>query len=91
MINECLAPVAISLGDKIIEMLVDNGMVLDDLSRETGVSNESLVPFFMGEEELTQDFADQLAKVFSTSAEFWLELDRKYHTLSKDYNKKMNF
>lgn len=84
MKNECLAPELISLGDKIIELLSDKGMVLDDLSREIGLSNERLVPFFMGSEKVTQDFAEKLAKVFSPPADFWLELDKNYHDSLKN-------
>ncbi|CAM3207309.1 hypothetical protein HP548_02480 [Paenibacillus taichungensis] len=84
MKNEYLAPEVISLGDKVIELLSNNGMVLDDLSREIGLSNERLVPFFMGSEEVTQDFAEKLAKVFSPPADFWLELDKKYHESLKN-------
>jgi len=78
MNNAYLAPIAIPIGDTIIELMVDKGMVLDDLSKATGISNESLVPFFMGEEVVTQDFADRLALVFSPPSGFWIRLDRNY-------------
>lgn len=73
-----------SLGDMVIDLLVMNGMVLDDLSNMIGLSNERLVPFFMGSEEVTQDFAEKLAKVFGPSADFWLELDKNYHDSLKN-------
>ncbi|HBU83916.1 MAG TPA: hypothetical protein DEF35_20085 [Paenibacillus sp.] len=74
----------ISLGDKVIELLSDNRIVLDELSREIGLSNERLVPFFMGNEEATQDIAEKLAKVFSPPADFWLEIDKNYHDSLKN-------
>ncbi|MEK4529923.1 hypothetical protein NST38_31460 [Paenibacillus sp. FSL H8-0104] len=65
-----LAPEVISLGDKVIELLSDNRIVLDDLSREIGLSNERLVPFCMGNQEVTHDLAEKFVKVFSPPADF---------------------
>ncbi|KQY90951.1 hypothetical protein ASD24_24450 [Paenibacillus sp. Root52] len=78
MKNEYLAPIAIPIGDTVIELMVDKGIDMDALSRETGISCECLVPFFMGEEAVTQDFAERLANVFSPPADFWIRLDTKY-------------
>ncbi|KQY90947.1 hypothetical protein ASD24_24430 [Paenibacillus sp. Root52] len=66
------------IGDVVITLLVQHGMVLDDLSMRTGMSNDDLVPFLMGEVEVTQEFADKLATILGPPAEYWIELDRGY-------------
>lgn len=79
MTNQYLSPIAIPIGDTVIELLADNNMNMDDLSCETGYSNEIMVQYFYGKEPISRDFADRLAKVFSPAAEFWLALDQNYH------------
>ncbi|MCW3793812.1 hypothetical protein OM416_19655 [Paenibacillus sp. LS1] len=79
MTNQYSSPIAIPIGDTVIELLADNGMNMDDLIDKTGYSNEKMIQYFYGKEPVSQDFADKLAKVFTPPAEFWLTLDQNYH------------
>lgn len=84
--NQINNPNAFPIGDKVIELMVAKGMDLDDLSMKTGIANESLASFFMSKEPVTQYFADELAKVFSPLADYWINLDRAYRNKHKRVN-----
>lgn len=76
--NEYRSSMPIPIGDTIIDFLVAFKMNFHDLSDKVGYSDEEMVDFFLGKSEVTQDFAEQLAKVFPPPANFWITLDRNY-------------
>ena len=54
------------------------------LAEHSGLSLETVVGLLQGQEPITQDVANGIAKAFGTSAEVWMHLDAAYQSARKE-------
>lgn len=65
-------------GYTIKKYLDARGWSQDDLAQQTEISAKQLSKIINDKVPITMDTARLLAKVFETSAEFWMNLDIRY-------------
>ena len=60
---------------------IDNprGYFLKEMSQKTGISTEELTLLMDETTDITPEIAEKLSKGFSTSKEFWLNLQHRYN------------
>ncbi len=69
---------AIHPGEHLSEELAELGMSAAELARKLGVPTNRITAILNGQRAITGDTALRLAHFFSTSPEFWLNLQSLY-------------
>ena len=73
-----MARITIHPGEHLAEELRELGMSASELARQLEVPANRITEILNGERAITGDTALRLAHFFSTSAEFWLNLQSLY-------------
>ena len=73
-----MAPTAIHPGEHLAEELQALNMSAAELARQLDVPTNRITAIINGQRSITGDTALRLAHFFSTSAEFWLNLQTLY-------------
>lgn len=70
--------VAYHPGYYVKDMIEDLDITQDELSKRLDVTSKYMSDFINGKSKLSEDMALKLSKVFGTSIELWLNLNKKY-------------
>jgi addiction module HigA family antidote len=73
-----IAPPPIHPGEVLRKALTDNDITQETLADALNVSRYSVNQIVNAKRNITTDMALRLAKALSSSAEFWLNLQRQY-------------
>ena len=67
-------------GDILLDMFLDpTGMTIQELSNDSGVSEEKLRAVMQLNEDITEEIAEGLHKAFGNTKEFWLRMQHQYN------------
>lgn len=65
-------------GYYIKEIIEESGLTQDDFAKRLDMTPENLSALVWGEQALSLDIAEKLAKMLGTSVEYWLNLQTAY-------------
>ena len=77
-INKLRAAKKFDTGYSIREQMEVRGWVQRELAEKLGISHKHLNSILLDKQPLTTDIARLLSKAFSTSPQYWLNIDNDY-------------
>ena len=75
-------------GETILDILEERRLSTNDLAIQLNQTQDFVKGLIVGQERITLDVANQLAKVFGVSADFWVNREAKYRADSARLGKK---
>ena len=77
---------AVAPGETLLETMKCLGIEQEELSTSTGLTVQSLIRIFKGEQPLSHDVANRLESAVGIPASMWNKLETQYQLLAQNFN-----